>query len=58
MKHDTIELYEPINILKQVGEDIWLVDGSIVKMSIYGTKIPWYENNGAAELRRAFRWLE
>lgn len=41
MSHDKIELYEPINILKQVGEDIWLVDGPIVQMSMYGTKIPF-----------------
>ena len=41
MSNDVIELYEPINILKQIGEDIWLVDGPIVKMSMYGTKIPF-----------------
>jgi hypothetical protein len=93
-----ISLYEPIDLLKQVGEDIWIVDGSIVQMAMYGRKIPfptrmtivrmtfwgqkkqarsclkrilqwnpekvilahgrWYENNGTAELLRAFRWLE
>lgn len=41
MRHDAIKLYEPINILKQVSEDIWLVDGPIVQMSMYGTKIPF-----------------
>lgn len=41
MSDDEIQLYEPINLLKQVGEDIWLVDGSIVKMAMYGTKIPF-----------------
>ena len=41
MSHDAIELYEPINVLKQVDEDIWVVDGPIVWMSMYGTKIPF-----------------
>ncbi|MEO1670026.1 MAG: DUF4336 domain-containing protein [Cyanobacteria bacterium J06631_2] len=41
MRQNAIELYQPINILKQVGEDIWLVDGPIVKMSMYGAKVPF-----------------
>lgn len=41
MSHDAIKLYKPINILKQVGEDIWIVDGPIVQMSMYGTKVPF-----------------
>lgn len=41
MSNDPIKLYEPIDILKQVGEDIWLVDGPIVRMAMYGTKIPF-----------------
>jgi hypothetical protein len=27
MSNDGIALYEPINLLKQVDEDIWIVDG-------------------------------
>ena len=41
MNKDAIELYQPINVLKSVAEDIWLVDGSIVEMFMYGTKIPF-----------------
>ena len=41
MISDAIKLYEPVNTLKQVGEDIWLVDGPIVQMSMYGIKIPF-----------------
>ena len=41
MRRDEIELYEPIDTLKQVGEEIWLVDGPIVQMSMYGAKIPF-----------------
>ena len=41
MSHDAIKLYEPINTLKQVGEDIWIVDGPIVKMALYGIAVPF-----------------
>ena len=41
MNKDAIELYQPINVVKSVAEDIWLVDGSVVEMSMYGTKIPF-----------------
>lgn len=41
MSNNAIALYEPINRLKEVGEDIWIVDGSIVEMAMYGTKIPF-----------------
>ena len=56
MKHDAIKLYKPINILKQVGEDIWLVDGPIVKMSMYGTKIPFPTRMTIVRLRNHDLW--
>jgi len=36
-----VELYEPINTLKAVGEDLWVVDGHIVRMAFSGTSIPF-----------------
>jgi hypothetical protein len=41
MSNDAIALYEPINLLKQVDEDIWIVDGSIVQMAMYGALVPF-----------------
>jgi len=41
MSQDAIALYEPINILKPVAENIWIVDGPIVRMAMYGTRIPF-----------------
>ncbi|HTL89420.1 MAG TPA: DUF4336 domain-containing protein [Leptolyngbya sp.] len=41
MSQDAIKLYEPINVLKQVGEEIWIVDGAIVQMSMYGVSVPF-----------------
>lgn len=36
-----VELYEPINTLKPVGEDLWVVDGPIVRMAFPGGSIPF-----------------
>lgn len=34
MAKEYIDLYEPINILKQENNDIWIVDGPIVEMAM------------------------
>jgi hypothetical protein len=36
-----VELYEPINTLKPVGEDLWVVDGPVVRMAFLGFSIPF-----------------
>lgn len=36
-----MKLYEPINTLKPLGEDLWVVDGPIVRMSYFGGSIPF-----------------
>jgi len=36
-----VELYEPINTLKPVGEDLWVVDGPIVRMAFLGGTMPF-----------------
>lgn len=41
MNQDAIALYEPINTLKPVDENIWIVDGPVVSMAMYGTTIPF-----------------
>ncbi len=56
MRHDAIKLYEPINILKQIGEDIWLVDGPIVQMSMYGVKIPFPTRMTIVRLSNSELW--
>jgi hypothetical protein len=35
-----VELYEPINTLKPVGEDLWAVDGPHVKLAFPGGSVP------------------
>ncbi len=36
-----MELYDPINTLKSVGEDLWVVDGPLVRMSFPGISVPF-----------------
>lgn len=37
-----ISLYEPLNTLKSVGENLWIVDGPVVRMSSYlGRSVPF-----------------
>jgi hypothetical protein len=36
-----VELYEPINTLKSVGEDLWAVDGPLLRMSFAGISEPF-----------------
>jgi hypothetical protein len=36
-----VELYEPINTLKPVGMDLWVVDGPLVRMAFPGGSMPF-----------------
>lgn len=36
-----VELYEPLNTLKPVGEDLWVVDGPVVRMSYLAASFPF-----------------
>ncbi len=36
-----MKLYEPLNVLKPVGEDLWVVDGPIVRMAYFGGSLPF-----------------
>jgi hypothetical protein len=36
-----VKLYEPLNVLKPVGADLWVVDGPIVRMAYLGRSIPF-----------------
>ena len=56
MRHDAIELYEPINIPKQVGENIWIVDGPIVQMAMYGTSVPFPTRMTIVRLSNGVLW--
>jgi hypothetical protein len=36
-----MELYQPINTLKPVGEQLWVIDGPIVRMAFPGGSMPF-----------------
>ena len=38
---ESVQLYEPINTLKPVADNIWIVDGPIVRMDVPGGSIPF-----------------
>lgn len=58
MKYDKdfVQIYEPINTLKEVAKNIWVVDGSIVKMSMYRTNIPFSTRMTIIKLNNGGLW--
>ena len=56
MNHEPVQLYEPINTLKRVDEDIWIVDGPIVRMAMYGLAIPFSTRMTIVRLRSGELW--
>ena len=53
-----MELYEPLNALKPVGEGLWVVDGPVVRMSYLGGSIPFPTRMAVVRLARGglFLW--
>jgi glycosyltransferase involved in cell wall biosynthesis len=41
MSETPIKLYEPIDTLKPVDDNIWIVDGPLVHMQMYGVRLPF-----------------
>lgn len=56
MSKSFVQIYEPINTLKEVAKNIWIVDGSIVKMSMYGTQIPFSTRMTIIKLNNGGLW--
>lgn len=51
-----MKLYEPINTLKAVAENIWIADGPIVRMAMYGTRIPFPTRMTIVRLNHGDLW--
>ncbi len=56
MNQTDFALYEPIGTLKPVDENIWIADGPIVKMAMYGTSIPFPTRMTLVRLRNGDLW--
>jgi len=53
-----VKLYEPLNTPKPVGEDLWIVDGPLVRMSYFGGSVPFPTRMVVVRLRTGdlFLW--
>ncbi len=53
-----VKLYEPLNTLKPVGEDLWVVDGPLVRMAYLGGSMPFPTRMAVIRLmnRNLFLW--
>jgi hypothetical protein len=56
MTQANLALYEPVCTLKPVGENIWIADGPIVKMAVYGTFIPFPSRMTLVRLENGDLW--
>jgi hypothetical protein len=56
MDNKLLDLYDPINTLKPVDDDIWIVDGSVVQMAMYGTHIPFTTRMTIVRLNGGALW--
>lgn len=56
MIQDNVELYEPINVPKSIADNIWIVDGPIVKMAMYRTAIPFPTRMTIVRLNNGDLW--
>ena len=52
-----LKLYSPINELKQIGEDIWIVDGNEIHMSFKFFKVPFTTRMTIVKLDNNKLWI-
>lgn len=51
-----MEVYEPLNVPKAIADNIWVVDGSIVRMSMYAVTIPFTTRMTIVRLENGDLW--
>ncbi len=52
-----LKLYSPINELKQIGEDIWIIDGNEIHMSFKLFKVPFTTRMTIVKLDNNKLWI-
>ncbi|MGB8224016.1 MAG: hypothetical protein WCF10_15620, partial [Polyangiales bacterium] len=52
-----LEHYEPILTLKPVADEIWVIDGPIVRMAMYGIGIPFTTRATVVRLASGGLWV-
>lgn len=53
----SVKLYEPLYTLKEIDEDIWVVDGDIVEMSFKLTQVPFSTRMTVVRLNQHDLWI-
>ncbi len=56
MPTSPLSLYEPLQTLKAIGDQIWIVDGPIVALSMYGAAIPFPTRMTIVRLQNQDLW--
>jgi len=56
MRGDALDLYEPINVLKPFAEEVWIVDGPLIEMTLYGS-LPFTTRMTVVRLPEGGLWL-
>lgn len=57
MRDDAYELYAPLDVLKPIGPDIWLVDGPAITFAYLGLKLPFPTRMTVVRLPDGAVWL-
>lgn len=52
----SIPVYEPLNTLKQIGENIWIADGDIIGMDVLVFKVPFSTRMTIVKLKDGSLW--
>lgn len=52
----TIPIYEPLNTLKKVAENIWIIDGDLIKMNVAVMGIPFSTRMTIVKLKDGSLW--
>lgn len=53
----SVPVYEPLNTLKEVGPDIWIADGDIIKMDMLGFGLPFSTRMTVVRLKDQTLWI-
>jgi hypothetical protein len=57
MPSDLLALYEPLNVLKPVGPEIWIIDGPQIDLAYLGLKLPFPTRMTLVRLAGGALWL-
>ena len=57
MSRPELSLYEPLYTLKEVDQNIWIVDGDLIQMDMKGFKLPFQTRMTVVKLKDGKLWI-